>query len=335
MNTKIVSILLALFLQGSAIAQGVNVAPSSFERGGEFRYRKSKTDFPENLVGLKRSTITDYGPGGISVAYVPTDGNAGRITVYLYPDELTNDYDAQVSFHAAAEAMMSTSGSPGNPSKYVVILDCKSFKVPGLAGEIIRPDSSELNYLALFQCGKWALKIRLTTIPSHRDVMLGHVKELLRALRPEEIVSRFPFNPDTFGTLIDRGSLKDSVFAACTLIGAYAELQWTEGNVSTIERRAGFPGLYLGAHYAALKLMLSTWQYSKFKGDSQTKQFMQTLELLDTSRFMKEFIMDKYDGLLLPAATDTLKMDEYNAWKLKNSIPLDPTKRYFTIYYEK
>lgn len=343
MNTIMkVGTSLAFFIHSGVLAQQFNPNVKSFEKDGEFRYRKSKTEFPERSDGLKRSTITDYGSvpgygsGGISVAYVPTEGSTGKITVYIYPDNATSDFDARIDFHNLTEAIMSTSGSPGDATKYIVSLDCKSFKVPGLAAEITKPDSSEWNYLSLHQCGKWALKVRITTAPKNREKMLSYLSELLRAVRPEEIVNQFPFNPDSNRALIDKGSLRDSVFAAAVLIGSYAELVWTENHVSTAERRAGFPGLYLGGHFAALKIMLSAWQgKDKYRGDSRTIEIMETLHRIDSSGYLKEFVMDGYQGLLKPLPTDTLRMDAYRSWRQNNPISLDPRKRYFTIVYEK
>jgi hypothetical protein len=102
-----------------------------------------------------------------------------------------------------------------------------------------------------------------------------------------------------------------------------------------MERRAGFPGLHLGGHVAALEIMLIAWQDSKHKGDAQTKELMGTLEQIKASGFMKEFVMDGYNDLLVPAVTDTLRRAAFLNWKKANSVSVDPTKRFFTITYEK
>jgi hypothetical protein len=334
-SLKLACALSMLIVQNRGFSQVVTPQFTSFEKEGEFRYKKTKTNFPVSVNGLKRSSIIDYGAGGISVAYIPTNGSKGKVTVFLVPDEITSDFDVRLTFLAATEAMVATSGSPGEASKYTVILDCKSFRVPGLAAEITRPDSSEFQYLSVFQCGKWTLKTRVTTHPSQRDNILNNTKELLSALRPEDIVGRFPFNPESNRTLIDRAILRDSILTTCAILGAYAELLWTEGHIGIMERRAGFPGLHLGGHVAALEIMLIAWQESEHKGDAQTKELMRSLEQIKANGFMKEFVMDGYNDLLIPAATDTLQRAAFLNWKKANSVSVDPTKRFFTIIYEK
>lgn len=220
---------------------------------GIYTHSQTKTEFPKNLIGYERTELYSFDrkKTNIGATYKSKDKKT-IVSVYLYPagegseDRLKNEYLSALN----EIAMSSRKGVIANQG--ITYYKKDGYKVNGISAEVKDVKTNLKSHLSVFECGKWFLKLRIT--PGSLDsTRVSNLKnEILDEFTPTELVKQSPF--DSKATIyFAPAAFADSLMLVSAMGGAFKKVQWALENVDSLERSAGFPGLYLELHVESLK----------------------------------------------------------------------------------
>ena len=113
-------------------------------------------------------------------------------------------------------------------------------------------------------------------------------------------------------------AFQDSSVLYSVMYWAFKKSAWILNNVDSLERCAGYPGLYLLEHTQPILDMVNNWEESSEGRAASTKIFFSTLKILVDKGYLDEFIMDLYRDLLVTPPDMKFDFDEYFEWKRRN-----------------
>jgi len=215
-------------------------------------------------------------------------------------------------------------------TQYPIRFEQGDFKINGFAAEL--KTTNELSRLGLYECGSWFLKYRIT---SNNLDSLG-INDLITKIEewfsPSLIASRGLLNPKADIHFV-KAAFADSTLLYVTMGEAYKKLGWAMDNIDSLERRTGFPGLYLELYTTAIKERVELWKKCEFSRNLSTDELMSQYDNLVNSGFVEEFVMDQFTMVLITPDELTLDMDGYSAWIHNNPLDIDLNRFYYIISF--
>jgi hypothetical protein len=327
------SILFLVGLLGCAGSTGIPTA-RRVAVGGDFVHDSTTVTFPVKIRQFTRTEITSFNESNtnIGATYESTLGGVNStVAVCVYPagkayqDRLLNEYTESLSSIAtlAGKEVLATQ----HPLRY----SKDGYRVIGLTAHITGTLNPTL--LTLFECGKWFLKMRVTSVTMGVGILDSLQSEFLESFRPTDIVRRDPLRQEG-KVLMAPAAFQDSVLLHASLLGAFKTMSWARNNVDTLERCAGFPGLYLAGHTEPILEMIKDWEKSRKERSRSTDEYFTSLKEIRDAGFINEFVMAQYKMILV--ASDTLHLDfqRYEEWKQTHRPGTTLDTKYFMVGYE-
>lgn len=332
----------ALLWSGSLCAQDRTVPKAVRSKGG-YLHAPTRTLFPLHLDSLKRASIHVFDRGGENIGVRYERGRVGRkttITVSIYPagegreGRLREEYlDALYAFSYG----MIQAGRAGTELAFEqrpVRYEGDPYICNGFRGTY--RGANGYFALSLYECGAWFLKLT-----AHSDeanmIEVNRLERLaVDVFDPSGLTALDPLR--VADVHIAPAAFQDSTMLACALANAEEKLRWSRESVSGRERASGFPDIYLDLHIRSWEAFVRGERQVKDHAENQyktdfTTRYLRDWESIIESGFLAEFLMDRYNMLMVPPENLEMDMEGYLRWQADHPIDIDLNRKYSMIVY--
>ncbi|WP_294215004.1 hypothetical protein [uncultured Chryseobacterium sp.] len=157
--------------------------------------------------------------------------------------------------------------------------------------------------------------------------------EFLEKINPSKIVEK---NPLTRYTTIyyAKAAFRDSLMMRSTISSSMNKLKWVYDNINKYQRASGIPGNALDYQIAGINGFIdykSERNPRESKGNYETSRLIGFFIKLRDAGFIDEFLMESYYYLLVPPENHKFNFEDYQKWKLDNSIEYNVFSKYYII----
>ena len=196
------------------------------------------------------------------------------------------------------------------------------------------PDGGKDNWLELYECGKWLLKIRITTDCLASEEAIALNQKFVETFNPVKLLQSAPLSLKPY-TNISRDAFFDSLFLACTIGSSLKELIWVKDNVDSLERTAGFPGLYLDMHITSIEGFVHFADtVTTMKEVGSTREFLDIYRSLIKNNLLAEFIMEQNKDIMIVPENRVFNFKAYYEWKKTHPMKAYISQRFYANEYK-
>lgn len=295
-------------------------------------HSETMTQFPMTLEGFERKKIVsyDYQDTHIEVTYKRKNSKEKTtFTVSVYPAGPGTEDRLRVNFSRAMLSLLNINYQVGF-RHYPVRFEEGDFKINGFAAEKL--NSKKMVRIGLYECGAWFFKYQLTSNNLNSSETTDLIANIEEWFPPSTIAASGLL--DTIADInYGRAAFVDSTMLYVIIGEALTKLDWAFENTDSLERRTGFPGMYLELYTTAIKARVDLWKKCDFSRIPSTDESMAQYEKLVNSGFLEEFIMDQFSMFLIVPEGMEFDMDGYAAWKKKNPLDIDLNRYYYLISF--
>lgn len=322
-----------------AFSQGTD-RPKVIVVKGVYIHSQTKKAFPKHLVGHERQRIYsfDRDKSNIGATYKSQDGKT-LVSVYLYPADEGSEDRLRHEYVSSLEeiVLVSRKGITTNQAPTTYVRD--GYKINGIKAEVTDVKNQSRSHLAIFECGEWFFKLRVTSSSLDSTGVVKLERDFLDAFEPSELVKQSRLNPEA-SIYLAPAAFADSLMLVSAMGGAFKKVQWAREHVDSLERAAGFPSLYLELHVESLKEFARQEKVreeirKKWKRQPSTDEFLFELNSIIESGYLREFIMDQYNMIMIVPDDAKLDFKSYRQWMLAHPISISLNRRSYVISYEK
>jgi len=302
---------------------------------GDYYHTKTMIAFPQSVEGFVRKNITSFNKDNTNIGisyYADSLKQDVHATIYIYPAPVAMEDRIRDEYLNSLQSISNYANQKIDAVQKQIIIEKDGYRVFGLRATISRNNLKTV--LALFECGKYFIKYRVTSTGSDTMMLNKISSNLIDQFSPIDIVKKQPI-VDEATIHIAPGIVNDTLSLDPILFAALAKVKWVNENVDSLERCSGFPSLYFEEQQITILEMLKKWESLKSNNALLEKYFNDLLIIRD-SGFLNEFIFEQYGGILLLPEGLKLDFDNYNVWKMKNnpSVSLVGPIYYYLIGYE-
>jgi hypothetical protein len=332
MTQKIVAFVI-FFISLSCHAQQLT-KPKQIRFKEGYQHKSSNTLFPKILgdgYELTKVRAFDKKENNVGATYDKASEPQGALTVYIYPagdgteDRLRSEY--LNSMQEVANLTPAGLAAKQYPIKFSGNnFDCNGFKAA------FKPASGGISSLAVYECGTWFFKYRLT---SEEKDSLAYAKledMVLRAFDPSLLTEQKPLNEKS-DVFFAKGAFQDSILLGSAMGSAFKKIEWVMENIPARERASGFPGHYLEMQLAALKEFVAFDKKYGYKKTEYTQQYLRQINSLIETGFLDEFVMDEFSMVMIVPENHVFDFEEYKKWRRENEIIVDLNKLFYVIAF--
>lgn len=328
--------MLLLVCINTATAQSL-YRPKNIKEKGDYTHIATGVVFPVSVEGFQRKKLStfDKQKNDVDASYeldCPGKGKT-KVTVYVYPDSMATNNRFRDNFLDAVLAISYNAGQVLQDKYTYCPYMAEGYKINGFRASFI-PHMGKNNWLELYECGKWFLKIRMTTdcLDSAEATALN--RKFVETFNPIKLLQSSPLKL-TPHTAISKAAFFDSLFLACTIGRSLKELIWVKDNVDSLERTAGFPGLYLDMYIAGIEgfVHFADTNTTMTVGGS-TKEFLDIYRSLKENNILAEFIMEENSGVMIVPENRVFNFAAYNEWKKTHPMKEYITRRFYANEYK-
>ncbi|WP_125047604.1 hypothetical protein [Pontibacter arcticus] len=311
--------------------------PRALAVKGSYIHSQTKTEFPKDLLGYERKGIYSFNKkkSNIGATYKSKKGGT-TVSVYLYPSREASEDRLRIEYASALGeiTMNSKKGITSNPGLTSYARD--GYKVNGVRAQVTDVRTGLMSHLSVYECGKWFLKLRISSNLLD-SVAVSHLEyKILDQFVPTDLVRQDPFKSEST-IYFAPAAFADSLLLVSAMGGAFKKVKWALDNVDSLERAAGFPGLYLDLHAESLTELAHQGQIKqetkKWTRQPETSAYLSELNTIIESGYLREFIMDQYNMLLIVPKDVKLDFKAYQQWKLIRPTRIDLNERLYVISY--
>jgi hypothetical protein len=335
MNRNLLIIFLLLCLQ-SATAQSLS-RPKTIKEKGDYVHKATGTIFPVNVGSFQRTKLStfDKQKNDVDASYELDCPGKGKtiVTVYVFPGREATDSRFRDNFLAAVLSVSYNAGRELQDKYTYCPYTSEGYKINGFRASFI-PDKGKDNWLELYECGKWLLKIRTTTDCLDSAEAIGTSRQFAAVFNPVKLLqsSQLALKPHI---AISKEAFFDSLFLGCTIARALKEATWAQKNVDSLERTAGFPGLHLDMHIAGIEefVHFADTNTTMPEGGS-TREFLDIYRSLKQNNLLAEFIMMQKSEVMIVPEDRVFNFHAYNEWEKTHKMKEYINTRFYENSYE-
>ena len=287
---KIILSILLIFIALNISAQ------RQIKAKGDYTHPPTNFVFPTQIDNFKRVKIYSFDKKreNIGVVY---EYKKTTITLYAYPagdateHRLTNQFLG--SLQAIATAARKGIDTDNQAVRYEGDYICNGFKA-----EI--KDNNKYNSLALYECGRWFFKIRMTSDDLDSLYLNNFEQKLLTQFEPSKLTALSPLQSQSSVHIAPYVVRSDSVFFVAAVGYTLEKVKWAWDSVPENERASGFPSIHLGMHVAALKAFINSpkEKCQDCTATDETLKMLNELQEIYDNGFLELFILDEMNMLL-------------------------------------
>jgi hypothetical protein len=323
-------VFLLTFIGTSAVGQERS-SPKLVKSEGNFTYNATGTIFPEQIDSYPRKSIYSFTKqdNDIEVTYESPDETSFAIKIYPAGDgtegRLRKEY--LKTLQTISNAANKTIGFDQGPirrvgTKYI----CNGFQA---VSKLKTKD--EVALLALYECGAWFLRIKITSKDLDSNRIQALEEKILNKYDPTKFTELKPLNLKS-DFIVAPALGKDKVRAKYVLKSGLKKLEWANKNVPENERASGFPDLYLNMHIDAFK-EFAECKDENYTSDNDIAKLISDINKVIKANYLPEFLMKQYGMVMI--VPDDIKFDfeGFTRWQEQYKITMDVHKFYYLIVY--
>ena len=297
---------------------------------GNYIHDKTGMIFPEHFDVFQREKINSFDDdnANIGVSYYSTDV---KVTVYVYPASVALESRLLNEYYRCLKSIAYQKGYGIDATSKIIPITKEGYKVNGIRASI--KDENFNSVLLLFECGKFFVKYRISSVKSDTSCLNKISERLANYFSPIDVLKKVSLKLGTTihiaPVLVNDTASLDPIVAA-----ALSKAKWVFENVDSTERIAGFPSLYFNEQKVAVTNMLEKWEKQPSE-NATLKIFFKALISLRNDGVLNEFICDQYNNLLILPDNVKLNIEKYSSWKkIKHpTINLNGALQYYFLGY--
>ena len=330
---KITVIIILVALNVSNVHAQFRTTPKKIRTKGAFTYAESDLTFPVAINEFERVSIYSYDKKdeNMSASYNYNKGGAKTtVTVYVYP----RDYEGSlIGFRDAymndLKAIATSLNMGLDAEQYYVNYEQDGYKVNGFMAQI-QVDNKKNTQLALYECGRWFFKIRVTSNMLNMDSMEALNTMFVQQIKPTSLVQKTGASLSTL-VHVAPACVKDSLLELCVLAMAIENVEWAEQHIDSVERLAGFPSLYLDMYVQGFKKLVEVAdEHPEIKTNNEFAiEYLKKLRMLDENGFLDEFVLENYNMVMIIPEGRTFEFEAYRKWEEENKIDFRVNNTYY------
>jgi len=286
-------IIIFIILFSSALSV---FAQKKIRAKGNYTHLPTQFVFPTQIEDFQRANVYYYDKKKENVGVV-YENNKTTVTIYVYPAGNGDENRLRNEYFTSLQSIANITRSEIDITQHVI--QYKGDYVCNGVNAVVK-DKHRYNSLTLYECGRWFLKIRITSDNLDSLYLREFEHNLLKQFEPSKLTALNPFNSQVDVRVAPGVVRSDSIFLGSVLGYTIEKIKWALDSIPENERASGFPSIHLGMHIAAIKAFLS---YPKEKcqtctATEETKQMLSELQEILDNGFLKEFILDRHNMLL-------------------------------------
>lgn len=328
-QTSILTILLILSLSISANS------PRKIRCKTDYIQPESNITFPNYIKDFERMEIYSFNKTNTDVGVNYQRKNLTEVTdlsIYVYPAGIAVEDRLRAEYLHSLQEIANTTLKGINATQSYTSFSQNGYKVNGFKAEITQKENS---FLSVYECGEWFFKIRITSNQNDFAEILNLEQDILKLFVPTKLVELAPLAP-LASIKVSTAAQKDSLIFECMLFSALEKSKWVKEHVDSLEKAAGFPGIYLDMYVDALmKISEHAKMKTKMQRSATTTDYLSDLNLIIDSGFLKEFILDQFSMLMTTPENTEFNFDGFFEWKKNHDVKLNLNQMYYLIYFKK
>jgi hypothetical protein len=334
----ILLLVAAIQLPNYAVFAQTIMRPVALSARGVYMHTYTKKEFPKSFAEYKRKGIYAFDRSRANIgAIYKSPHSKTTISVYLYPAADGDEGRLRREYLSSLNEIAIVSKKGITSTKGYTFYKKDGYKVNGFRADIHYVKEDRRSFMAIYECGKWFFKLRITSDLLDSTAIDELRNSLLDRFNPAEIVKNDPLEIKAAVAFAPLAST-DSLIATTTIGSALKKIKWAEENIDSLERAAGFPDLYLEQHVEALKEFIVQAEKEpmvrkKWKAQQHTIQYLAELRRIIDSGFLREFILDEYKMVMIVPDDIKLDFDSYRQWRLSNSVNFSLNDKLYVVSY--
>lgn len=330
MSAKIhISLLLVLLSLNAVTAQPLK----RLKNKGAYQHKKALAVFPVSVDSFVRTELAAYDPKREHMSATYQSGsfsNKTMVTVYIYPAGGAEQYRFRIHYLGSLQMMANARLEDIDANQNYVNYTRDGYRVNGYEA-YIKVNADKITALQLYECGRWFLKLRITSSVLDEEGIKQVFPRFVAAIDPVTIVDSDPISTQS-EINIAPGALADSLLSGCVMSSTQAKIKWVQDNVDTLERLSGFPSLYLDMYATALDSFLSYADaHPDYEGSEKCLRYVSDIRRLKAEGFIDEFIMDELHNVMIVPEGKQFDFEAYYEWRRKHRIEYTLRSRIYDI----
>jgi hypothetical protein len=330
--------LLLLLLAHSGLAQKPQ-KPKAIRVKGDYTHIPTSFQFPARIDHYQRTDIVSFNGKtadrpDIAVSYQQANATgepATTFTVYVYDAGKSTEGRLRDEYLASLQSIANIRKKGIHASQYHISEKQNGFTTHGFVADIKNENSRQISRLVVFECGKWFLKLRISSSVLDTLAFENLQQQLLQLYPPTRLVQQDPLNVK-MDIRVAPAAFRDSTMLYAVLGSAIKKLEWANTHVDSLERCAGFPTMYLELHAVSLKEMVKRWDEGKFSiSRPSTDQYISELKLIIEEGFLEEFIMDHYHMIMIVPEGLQLDIEAFRSWNALSPTSINLQERFYLL----
>ena len=304
--------------------------PKKINTKGEYIQKQTGFIFPENFDSYQRKDIYSFDKKKTNIGvFYGNQQNQTTISIYVYP--AGDGYEGRLrdEYEKSMQSIANFSSNGISAKTSLVRHHGEKYICNGIEAKITQND---YNLLTLYECGEWFLKVRITTNELDSVQISSLEQKIYTQFDPTKLTALNPLNSKA-DVYFSKIAFQDSVLLGSAMGSAFKKIDWALENVKENERLSGFPDLYLNLQIESLKSFMEFQHRFNYQKTEFTKQYLSELQLISDAGFLAEFVMDKFNMLLILPEDFQARYNEYQKWRQNNDITIDLNQKFYVVSY--
>ncbi|TXF75906.1 hypothetical protein [Chryseobacterium sp.] len=188
---------------------------------------------------------------------------------------------------------------------------------------------------SLYDCGKWNIKIRITSENQDEARLLQLEKLFLASFNPVKIAEDHKITGETGpNIIISKTAQSDSLMLKATIAEAYAKIEWLNKNKPVPELSTGLSDFEMASHEFSVAEKIKFYKENKDKlaGSPETTTYFENLLKIIDNGYLKDFIWSQTGGVV-DFPEDIVRRQQYDGFLKQNNIPKEIDEVMYRIYF--
>ncbi len=343
------SLLIIIYLFSQSFFSQKNKS-KDIQISGDYTHLWTKTVFPSLWSGFQRQDIRSYDSKNqnVGISYIQQLSKRKKtvLTIYIYPQKQIDNHALRDQFLNYDYALNQNSGSAvelkplfGSLSNdlvkvnYIYSVFSNSMGQADFFNGVKYIDKQSL--LAIYECGGWNVKIRVTSDDMTEDQLLELKQKIESYFNILNIASIKPLpykgEPDI---LLSPAVQRDSMMTKAIIIAAKSKIEWLKNNLDQREIFTGFNDMKIDSEVYATEKMVEFYKFHKndwqIKPETE-KYFSEMLRIVENKK-TKDHIYEKFHYIVDYPEGESQKTN-YIQFKIDRDISEDTNEYFYKIFY--
>ncbi|SMP05974.1 hypothetical protein [Chryseobacterium profundimaris] len=317
---------------------------------GDYTHLWTKTVFPSLWAGFQRQDVRSYDSKNqnVGISYIQQLSKKKKtvLTIYIYPQKEIDNHNLRDQFLSYDYALNQNSGSAvelkplfGSLSNdllkvnYIYSVFSNSMGKADFFSGVKYTDKQSL--LAIYECGGWNVKIRVTSDDMTKDQLL-ELKQKTEAyfnILTIAAIKLFPYKnePDI---VLSPAVQRDSMMTKAMIAAAKSKIEWSKNNLDKKEILTGFNDMKIDSEVYATEKMVEFYKLHKndWPIQPETEKYFNEMIRIVENKKTKDHIYEKFHYIVDYPEGESQKAN-YIQFKIDHDISEDTNEYFYKIFY--